>query len=151
MANNNALLMVAALLLLSKKSSGKSAEFKDYEIRDGFGDRKNPLTGKDEFHTGIDLAIPENTRLKAISDAIVISVDKTPKGGNQLRIKLKNGLTLGFAHLNRIYVKKNQSIKKGDIIALTGKTGQVTGAHLHLTVRDRNGKLVDPAKYFKAL
>jgi murein DD-endopeptidase MepM/ murein hydrolase activator NlpD len=149
MATNNALFIAAALLLLSKKSSAKSSDFKGYEVRDDYGDRINPITKKPEFHSGVDLAIPENTRLKAISDAIVVSVGESVKGGKMLRIKLKNGLTLGFAHLNRIYVKKGQAVKKGEVIALTGKTGQVTGAHLHFTVRDKNGKLINPTKYFK--
>ncbi len=58
----------------------------------------------------------------------------------------------GLAHLSRCNVRKGDKIKKGEVFAVTGNTGRSTGAHLHLTLRDRNTiKLLDPLKHLKIL
>lgn len=73
------------------------------------------------------------------------------QGGNWLRIIRPNGDKLEFAHLD-IYVKSSGSCKEGDLIAVTGNTGEVTsGPHLHIQILGSDGQRVDPEKYFEEL
>jgi len=51
-----------------------------------------------------------------------------------------------YAHLSKLFVKKGQGIKRGDVIALSGATGRVTGPHLHFEMYQK-GELVDPGEY----
>jgi hypothetical protein len=68
-------------------------------------------------------------------------------GGNEMILLAEDGTKVGLSHLHTIFVKKNDAFVVGEVLALCGDTGRVTGPHLHLTVRDRNGILVDPAPY----
>ena len=68
------------------------------------------------------------------------------QGGNWLRLKRPNGEVIEFAHLDR-YIKKTGVTKEGEVLAITGNTGQVTtGPHLHTQIF-RNGVRIDPEKY----
>jgi hypothetical protein len=78
----------------------------------------------------------------------VVSVFSNARGGNQLRIKLADGSTWGFAHLGSTSVRQGDKVEAGDILALSGNTGHTTGAHVHVTVKDPSGKLVSPSHYF---
>ncbi len=93
--------------------------------------------------------MPANTRLFAPTDTIIVKSFYDKRGGNQIIYRLKNGYTIGYAHLNKVYIKPGQKLKKGQLIGLSGNTGTVTAAHLHVTVRDVKGKLIDPTPYFK--
>lgn len=144
------ILGAASLLLLSKKDSGKgSADLNKYCVRSPYGKRKAPKAGASTFHNGIDLNLPANTRLFAPSDTIILKSFFNKRGGNQIVYRLKNGFTVGYAHLNKRAVKVGDKLKKGQLIGLSGNTGTSTGAHLHVTVRRPDGTLIDPTPYFK--
>jgi hypothetical protein len=84
------------------------------------------------------MAPMQGTVLKAFSNA---------RGGNQVRIKMADGAIVGFAHLSKTNVKDGDAVSPGQVIALSGKTGHTTGAHVHVTV-EVNGKKVSPKHYF---
>lgn len=117
------------------------------KITSPFGNRVHPFTGNVQFHNGIDIAGKVGDKVKSPGDGIVTSIYKNDIGGNQLIIKHTNGYTTGYAHLNKIYVSIKEKILKGEAIAEIGKTGRVTGPHLHFTLKDSSGHYLDPSKY----
>lgn len=113
-----------------------------------FGKRKNPVTGKEELHNGIDLAAAVDTPIKAPADAVIDKIYTTPKGGLQAILKHADGYRTGYAHLEKVIYPAGTKIERGVVWARVGKSGAVTGAHLHLTLRNPKGELINPATYF---
>ena len=97
-------------------------------------------------HTGLDIAAPKGTPIKAIADGTITSAKYTGAYGNLVKIQHENGVESWYAHASKINVTLGQKIKAGDVIALVGSTGNSTGAHLHLEIRI-NGKHVNPQNY----
>jgi len=116
-------------------------------ITSGFGWRRHPITGKQEFHHGYDIANRPYTTIVATADGTVSSVGR--HGGYGLLIEIDHGygFTTRYAHLARSYVQKWQKVKRGEKIAAMGSTGFVTGTHLHYEVRIL-GRPVNPMNYF---
>ena len=121
------------------------------KITSPFGNRVHPVTKQpDRFHNGIDIATPIGTPIYAPDDGQVVWLRSDDKGGLMMRALLKNGYTLGFAHLNTFNTDlqlPGSKFAKGTILAYTGNTGASTGPHLHLTVR-KGEELLDPQKVF---
>lgn len=117
------------------------------KITSAFGSRKHPVTGVVSFHNGIDLAAAVGTAVAAPADGLVHSIYSNTEGGNQMTIKHDNGFTTGYAHLSRYAVKAGDRVKSSQLVAYTGNTGQTTGPHLHFTLKDESGNLLDPVKY----
>ena len=113
-----------------------------------FGVRVHPVTGVTHFHNGVDLSAEVGTAVICPLDGTVVNVWENDRGGLQLKIKHFNGLFTGYAHLSRVEVEIGDEVKQGQRIALTGASGTGTGAHLHFTLRDAKGNLVDPENYF---
>ena len=93
-------------------------------------------------HEGIDFEAPESSELYAVADGVVSDVrpdgDSDPVGkpyGNQLRIQHDEGYTSIYAHLSHIIAQKGQPVQAGQLIGLSGNTGNSFGAHLHLTIK----------------
>jgi murein DD-endopeptidase MepM/ murein hydrolase activator NlpD len=115
-------------------------------ISSPFGHRTHPVTGEQRLHNGIDLAVPVGTQVRCPMDGSVSNVFYSKEGGNQITIKHSNGFQTGYAHLSKVLVKKGEKVKRGSVIALSGNTGRSTGPHVHLTLRNSSGALIDPAK-----
>lgn len=111
-----------------------------------FGYRKSPFTGRREFHKGYDIANRKGTPIIATADGVVSYVG--PKGllGNMVMIDHGHGMVTRFGHLYKIVVKRGQTVKRGDTIALMGNSGRSTGPHVHYEVH-LNGIPVNPEKY----
>ncbi len=111
-----------------------------------FGYRKSPFTGRREFHKGYDIANRKGTPIIATADGVVTY--SGPKGllGNMVMIDHGHGMVTRFGHIYKIVVKRGQTIKRGDTIALMGNTGRSTGPHVHYEVH-LNGIPVNPEKY----
>ncbi len=83
-------------------------------------------------HGGTDIAAPEGTPVKAASDGVVtLNAPNTFYSGNVIVIDHGQGLQTIYAHLQKMNVKKGQKVKQGEVIGTVGKTGRVTGPHLH--------------------
>lgn len=112
-----------------------------------FGPRIDPINGKATVHSGIDLGVPTGTRVHAAEDGTVTKVAWDPDGyGNYLMIDHGGGLVTLYGHCSQILASVGQSVKAGDIVALSGNTGHSTGSHLHFEVRV-NGQSVNPRGY----
>ena len=94
-------------------------------------------------HAGTDIAAPIGTPIKAAGDGIVtLTAPNTFYSGNVVVIDHGHGLQTIYAHMNKIDVKEKQFVKKGDIIGEVGKTGRVTGPHLHWGASLRNTRFI---------
>ncbi|MES3019396.1 MAG: M23 family metallopeptidase [Bacteroidota bacterium] len=116
------------------------------QITSGFGWRKYPGTGSDEFHNGIDIAVPEGSPVKAAASGIVLKKYYSDSGGNQMVLRHANGYQTGYAHLRSFRKEPGDQVKKGETIALSGSTGHVTGPHLHFTVTNKKDEKIDPVR-----
>ncbi len=97
-------------------------------------------------HTGLDISAVTGTDIKVIADGTVISASYQGSYGNLVKIDHGNGLETWYAHTSKMYVKKGDTVKAGDVIAAVGSTGNSTGPHLHLEIRV-DGEHVDPQDY----
>jgi hypothetical protein len=124
--------------------SGEFIEPVNGRINSSFG-RQTRLNGvlNARPHAGADYLVPEGTPVKAPADGRVILIGNHFFSGNSVYIDHGQGLISMFFHLSRIDVVDGQEIKKGDILGLVGKTGRVTGAHLHYGLYI-NGARIDP-------
>ncbi|MGZ3687738.1 MAG: M23 family metallopeptidase [Bdellovibrionota bacterium] len=104
------------------------------------------LRGK-EFHEGIDLRAKSGTAIYAAHSGVVIYADRRIRGyGQMIVLKHLSGLATVYAHNSRILVRRGQQIHQGQQIAISGKTGHVSGPHLHFEVR-RGIAALDPMKF----
>lgn len=117
-------------------------------VSDEYGWRINPITGKQEFHSGVDLAAPKGTAIYAAYDGVVVAAAYNASMGNYVMINHGDGLYTIYMHASALYVSKDDVVAKGDTIAAVGTTGFSTGNHLHFTVR-LNGAYVSPWEYLK--
>jgi murein DD-endopeptidase MepM/ murein hydrolase activator NlpD len=113
---------------------------------DGFGPRINPISGKKEFHPGLDLAPGWRARVVAAQSGRVIFAGLRNGYGRLIILDHGNGLTTRYGHLDQILVKLHQEVLKGDLIGRVGMTGMATGPHLHFEVR-LNGQPQNPLLY----
>ena len=111
-----------------------------------FGRRKSPFTGQTEFHRGLDLAAAKGTPVKAPANGRVTFVGKKGAMGMAVVVDHGHGMVTRYGHLNKIFKKKGDWVKRGETIAEVGMSGRTTGPHLHYEVHV-NGIPVNPAKY----
>lgn len=111
-----------------------------------FGSRISPITGKIQFHEGMDIAAQIGTPVFAPADGVVIKAGFEASYGDMVELSHGYGLKTVFGHNSRLNVKSGQHVKRGDIIAYVGETGSSTGPHLHYEVRV-NGLPVNPVHY----
>ncbi len=111
-----------------------------------FGKRKDPFTGEDEFHYGIDVAASEGSPIYATADGTVIKMNNEKTGGNVIIINHGGGVTTVYCHLSKFNVKIGQKVNRWDVIGFVGQTGKSIGPHVHYEVR-KNGKPVNPYNY----
>ena len=111
-----------------------------------FGLRRILNKQKRNPHSGMDIAAPRGRSVKSAEAGRVIYAGNLFFTGNVVYIDHGNGLLSLYAHLSKINVKKGQQVKRGQIIGKVGKTGRVTGPHLHWSVY-LNGNAVDPSLF----
>lgn len=96
-------------------------------------------------HSGIDLAMPEGTTLRSVADGVVDRVyDGTGLIGKGLSVKFPDGTRAIYGHMNEVKAHVGDKVNTGDIVGLSGNTGNSTGPHLHFGLKDANGSVIDP-------
>ncbi len=112
-----------------------------------FGMRIHPVLKTSRKHPGIDLAAKVGTPIYAAADGVVKLARYNGGYGKVIYLDHKYGYETRYGHMSKILVREGQKVKRGDKIGLTGKTGLVTGPHLHYEVLF-NGKDMDPRFYY---
>jgi murein DD-endopeptidase MepM/ murein hydrolase activator NlpD len=97
-------------------------------------------------HAGLDVAMPVGTKLPSLVNGKVIEAQKTPGWGNTVVIEDANGGQHRLSHLSEISVKKGDTISRGQVVALSGNTGNSTGPHLDYRIKLKNA-YIDPSIY----
>ena len=120
-----------------------------YYISSYYGYRKNPNTGDEELHRGVDIAVPTGTMVHAAHDGTVMEAAYDSYYGNYVVITDSKGYTTKYAHMDSLTVSAGQSVKKGDTVGKSGNTGSSTGSHLHIECL-YNGEYYNPLFYFEA-
>jgi len=99
---------------------------------------------------GIDLAVPEGTAVHAAEDGVVAYAGSELKGyGNLILIRHSNGYVTAYAHASELMVKRNDTVRRGQVIAKSGQSGSVTSPQLHFEIR-KGSSPVDPMQYLPA-
>lgn len=100
--------------------------------------RRHPVTGRIAPHYGTDFACPPGTPVLATGDGVVTRVIRHPYAGLYIVIRHGSTYITRYLHLKRSLVKRGQPVKRGQVIALSGSSGRVTGPHLHYEFRIDN-------------
>lgn len=112
----------------------------------GFGQRRSPFTGQRQMHEGVDISNTVGTQVVAPADGVVSYAGPLGGFGNVVSINHGHKISTFYAHLHQHKVSRGQQVKRGEVIALLGTTGRVTGPHLHYEIQV-NGASVDPSRY----
>lgn len=113
----------------------------------GFGSRMHPIYKIKKRHMGIDFASPIGTPIYATGDGKISEAGRERGYGNMVKIDHGYGYETLYGHMSRIAIKKNQKVKRGEIIGYVGNTGVSTGPHLHYEVI-KDKKAVNPINFF---
>ena len=119
----------------------------EYRVNSNYGTRWDPITQANySFHEGLDLYAPSGTSIGAWFNGTVESTGYSSSSGNYVWLNHGDGIRTFYCHLSAIKCARGQTVKQGDVIALSGNTGsRTTGAHLHLGLYI-NGASRDPRK-----
>ena len=99
-------------------------------------------------HSGLDIAVPQNSYIRASGPGVVKIAGEDPVYGKHIIIDHGGGLETLYGHASRLLVTQGTRVKRLQIVALSGSSGQSTAPHLHFEVR-RKGAPIDPYQYVK--
>ena len=120
---------------------------KEGYLGSGYGYRDDPFTDKVRFHYGQDFAVNTGTKIYAPADGKVKFASNQGGYGKVIKIDHGNGFRTIYAHLSKIKVKYGSTVKRGDLIGLSGNSGRSAGPHLHYEVH-QYGAPQNPLDYF---
>jgi len=110
-----------------------------------FGPRKNPFTGRPEFHSGVDIAAPRGSNVYPVRPGTVSFSGWQPGYGKVVIVSHDDGSETLYAHNARNLVRRGQRIGWGTPLGRVGSTGDSTGPHIHFELR-KGGQPVNPAE-----
>ncbi len=123
---------------------------------DEFGARKHPVTGKESFHTGLDLGAPAGTSILAVADGTVTFAELTEIYGGLIVIQHRiddRSVATAYGHMwdSGIHVEAGDTVTAGQHIGDVGSAGRSTGPHLHFEVRlgGTDGDPIDPGRWLQ--
>jgi murein DD-endopeptidase MepM/ murein hydrolase activator NlpD len=101
---------------------------------------------------GINISVPEGTSVRAAENGVVAYAGSELKGyGNLILIRHPNGFVTAYANNGEIDVKRGDQVKRGQVIAKSGESGNVNAPQLHFELRDKSGQPVDPTSYLAGI
>ena len=117
-------------------------------VASGFGWRIHPIYKTEKLHTGMDFTAPVGTPIHATGNGVVSHVEYNGRGlGNSVTINHGYGYESVYGHMSKIITKQGQKVLRGDLIGNVGRTGSVTGPHLHYEVH-KNGNPINPVNFY---
>jgi len=116
------------------------------KITSPFGPRRHPIFGVRSMHSGIDLAAPRGTAVKASEGGLVIYAGWYGGYGKVVILDHSKGYSTLYAHLEKIKVSVGKRVRQGKTIGVEGATGYATGPHVHFEVRTQ-GRPQNPVYY----
>lgn len=119
---------------------------KSIKVTSPYGYRRDPITGKQSWHNGLDLRA-KNEPAYSMMEGIVEKIGYDSRSGNYVTLRHGN-FYISYCHLSSIIVRKGEYVYPGIIVGVTGNTGRSTGSHLHLTCK-KDGKSVNPTILFE--
>lgn len=137
--------------LLANRKIGERALFGAQPVHRGeissyFGMRIDPLTGRRSMHEGVDFSGPAGSAILAAADGVVTFAGEKQGYGRLVEVNHGDDCFTRYAHSKLLFVKPGDVVKKGQVIALMGRSGRATGSHLHFEVY-KHGRAVDPFIY----
>ena len=111
-----------------------------------YGPRNSPYSGRLKMHEGLDIGAKIGSPIVAPANGFVTYTGTKPGFGVLVQIDHGYGVETIYAHANKSFVSKGQTVARGDLIAAVGNTGYSTGPHVHYEIRV-NGIAVDPLYY----
>lgn len=109
----------------------------------GYGMVVDPIDNMERFHSGIDIAAPVGSAVRAVQDGKVKRMGDSPVLGRYVLLEHAQGSFTLYGELSRAMVGEGQSVQAGQIIGEVGTAGDITGGGLHFEIRENN-KLIDP-------
>jgi murein DD-endopeptidase MepM/ murein hydrolase activator NlpD len=104
-------------------------------------------TTNGQQNDGINIALPENTPVKAAEDGVVAYAGNELKGyGNLVLVRHPNGYVTAYAHAKELLVKRGDQVKRGQVIARSGQSGNVNAPQLHFEIR-KGASPLDPTRF----
>lgn len=131
-----------------KQGSGTMSMPLKAAVTSPFGWRRHPIFGVRKFHTGVDLAGPNHSAIRAADDGSVLYSGWYGGYGKVVIVSHGKGMSTLYAHMSKTNVSPGQNIQKGDVVGYEGTTGFSTGPHLHFEVRV-DGKPNNPLNYVR--
>jgi murein DD-endopeptidase MepM/ murein hydrolase activator NlpD len=125
-----------------------SAPLKSFKIGSPFGEREDPINGREAFHSGLDLDAPYMSPVYATAPGTVTYAGYRGEYGKMVEIDHGHGISTRYAHLHRYTVSVGQRVAAHAEIGLLGTTGRSTGPHVHYEVLV-NGEPQNPAKFLQ--
>lgn len=117
-------------------------------VTSGYGERVHPATGKDSFHSGVDIGGALDSPICVAEKGTVTKVGYDDINGNYVQVAHREGYETHYAHLASVSVTQGQELQKGAELGIMGNTGLTVGTgHLHFEVY-QNGQSLDPAQFF---
>lgn len=143
--------IAAVDFLLSRKSLESKQTPAGWPVKGGwvsssFGSRMHPMTGKKQFHRGVDIPGKEGSSVLAVADGVVTRSENSGNYGWVVEVDHGDSYTTLYGHNRRNLVKQGETVVKGQAIAEIGSTGRSTGPHVHFEVA-KNQRTINPIKY----
>jgi len=143
-------LILCACTISAEAQTGTIVPLALTRVTSDFGYRRNPVTGKPQQHSGLDIAAHKGVEVKSIGPGAVIFAGTFGQYGNLVTVLHGKQITSLYGHLHEIRVRVGELILDGTIIGTVGSTGRVTGPHLHLEIRNA-GVAINPKGLLEAI
>ena len=143
--------IAAVDFLLSRKSLASQQTPAGWPVKGGwvsssFGSRMHPMTGKKQFHKGVDIPGKLGSDIVSVADGVVVRSENSSHYGWLVEIDHGDSYTTLYSHNRKNLVEVGETVKKGQAIGEIGSSGRSTGPHVHFEVH-KKGKVIDPVKY----
>lgn len=140
--------MMMSAITLKKEQTPSGLPVRGGWVSSSFGHRNSPISGRRQFHKGVDIPGRTNQDVIVVADGVVSRSEKSGNYGWLVEVNHGDGYATLYAHNNKNLVKAGDAVDKGQVIAKLGSTGRSTGPHVHFEVK-KNGRPINPSKYIR--